>query len=267
MGSWYETCGLSNLPIVDGDPVRLVIMRYRNIAHRDGHWGSGFCYPTDLWTPVLALKGTYGDYGRLAEPKLTQWARCFLLSEGLDPDNETLNAFLQSLEGGANLKHGRVFFHEDIWKSIHGVAVPPGAVKSYFRAQGRQYLRQLRASFDVLQIHEAEKALYSIPFDDRFIENPIARAVAMKGDFGCDLAYVQLWLFERFTRAVKIDPFFPLIDQISQLVAVDAAMSRLRKFWSPQCGAGNQEDDIDSHLVLGNAIRHHITKHRRRPSP
>lgn len=62
MGCWNETCGISQMPIEGGDPVRMFL-----IVEAE-HWdeGGALYYSTDLWKPFgLPLKGTYDEYGRI----------------------------------------------------------------------------------------------------------------------------------------------------------------------------------------------------------
>ena len=56
MGSWYKTCGLSNLHITPGTPVYVFVME----ETRD----NSDCYTTSLFRPVLLpFESKYNDYG------------------------------------------------------------------------------------------------------------------------------------------------------------------------------------------------------------
>lgn len=62
MGSWDACCGISKLPIHDGDEVvDFLIGEVGSLQDR------GFiCYSNDLWTPVtIQTYGDYDDYGRI----------------------------------------------------------------------------------------------------------------------------------------------------------------------------------------------------------
>jgi len=62
MGCWNETCGITQMPICGGDPVRMFLLVEAE------HWdeGGALYYSTDLWKPFgLPLKGTYDEYGRI----------------------------------------------------------------------------------------------------------------------------------------------------------------------------------------------------------
>lgn len=75
MGSFNETCALSNLNIPYGTPVRLLFLTQNPYISSDGHEAHRGCYHFDNWfvrTPPI--KGVYDDYGRakLNDSKLPQ---------------------------------------------------------------------------------------------------------------------------------------------------------------------------------------------------
>ena len=63
MGCWNGTCMISNLPIISGEKIKLILLH--------SHYGlksvlntSAYCYPNGILTPAfLALSGEYNDYG------------------------------------------------------------------------------------------------------------------------------------------------------------------------------------------------------------
>lgn len=58
MGSWYKTCGLSQLPIIDYEEVMVVPL----VQNPDA---SDRCYSTAFWQPLMVpFYAKYGDYGR-----------------------------------------------------------------------------------------------------------------------------------------------------------------------------------------------------------
>jgi len=79
MGCWDETCGVTQVPIVSGDPVALIFLTNCNAYHDkeypDNH--SGHCYSTDIWSPrALPVLAKYNDYGGIeefAENWNTEW--------------------------------------------------------------------------------------------------------------------------------------------------------------------------------------------------
>lgn len=58
MGSWYKTCGVSNLHIRDNDDVMVFVLE-KNTDDTDR------CYSTAFWKPLmLPFYAKYGDYGK-----------------------------------------------------------------------------------------------------------------------------------------------------------------------------------------------------------
>lgn len=59
MGSWNNTCGLTNLPIIAGESVYVFPIRERDLSKYRSH-----CYSTALYQPVLIpFVAEYNDYG------------------------------------------------------------------------------------------------------------------------------------------------------------------------------------------------------------
>ena len=61
MGSWNGTCMISNLPITEGDRIKLIILR--NGMSQNLYQG-GYVYSNDMLTPsFFPITGIYDDYG------------------------------------------------------------------------------------------------------------------------------------------------------------------------------------------------------------
>lgn len=61
MGCWNETCFLTRLPILEGDPVKLLF-----IAEAGG--GRNTVHPDGFWKPIaLPFRGHYDGYGRIED--------------------------------------------------------------------------------------------------------------------------------------------------------------------------------------------------------
>lgn len=62
MGHYNETCGISQMPITAGDPVRMFLI----VENKYGDTGPALSYNSELWKPFgLPLRGTYDEYGGL----------------------------------------------------------------------------------------------------------------------------------------------------------------------------------------------------------
>jgi len=64
MGCWNGTCGISQLPIMAGDPVlAYLIMMFQ---YEDENNFSGYCYPTGFASPLtFPIRAEYNDYGSI----------------------------------------------------------------------------------------------------------------------------------------------------------------------------------------------------------
>ena len=63
MGSWNETCGISQLPIRPGEKVRVLFIVGRP-PYSDNNRTGGIYYVDDIYYPyALPVRGEYGDYG------------------------------------------------------------------------------------------------------------------------------------------------------------------------------------------------------------
>jgi hypothetical protein len=65
MGCWNGTCMISNLPIISGEKIKLVLLR-RAISSKRLFNSSGYVYSYDIFTPsFFPLTGVYNDYGMI----------------------------------------------------------------------------------------------------------------------------------------------------------------------------------------------------------
>ena len=60
MGSWYQTCAITQLPIMNGEPMRAVFLRRHDVGWRKET--SGYCGLTGAWMPIsFPIQGQYSD--------------------------------------------------------------------------------------------------------------------------------------------------------------------------------------------------------------
>lgn len=130
MGCWNGTCGITQTPIFNGDPVAVFLLIDNAIAAPDESkgdyrlWDShGHCYPNQYWTPrSIQLYGTYNDYGWFNFEE--DWNSEFVLESfqkdlvemalGMGDDEysklETIKEQISSFEGIGTLIHtGNLF--------------------------------------------------------------------------------------------------------------------------------------------------------------
>jgi hypothetical protein len=112
MGCWNNTCMISNLPIISGEKVKLVILG-NNYAEESIIGRSGYCYSNGMLSPLfLPISGTYNDYGGIEH--VVQDFNYNIISESLHKqfgntikvdrddvkENWTLEDFLDGIERG-----------------------------------------------------------------------------------------------------------------------------------------------------------------------
>lgn len=110
MGSWNNTCGLTNLPIISGEEVYVFPIRERDLSNYRSH-----CYSTALYQPVLIpFVAKYNDYGGAED--------CHGIS--LNLIMEELRRELVELEVGENQYHDIAvkrddFDDEKFFEAVH----------------------------------------------------------------------------------------------------------------------------------------------------
>ena len=130
MGSWNETCGLSNLPITYKTPCLLFLLVKREEDRNAG----GFPYPSGSWRPIsLPLHGTYDDYGTLKlDASVNEVFMPYIKERFLDAGmvNGDCVQFLRDVERGnvrspRRLSHvlpesaiGQMFVRKDVWAHL-----------------------------------------------------------------------------------------------------------------------------------------------------
>lgn len=115
MGCWTETCGLSGLPITEGDKVKLVFLlpRYRSMTIEGL---SSYCGSTSVLTPcLLPITGEYDDYGGVQNivedwntdivfKSLKDYLGDKILIEGIEHNDYTLTDVIDGITQG-NMKY------------------------------------------------------------------------------------------------------------------------------------------------------------------
>ena len=115
MGCWNETCGLSGLPITEGDKVKLVFLlpRYRSMTIEGL---SSYCDSTSVLTPcLLPITGEYNDYGGIENivedwntdivfKSLKDYLGDKILIEGIEHIDYTLTDVIDGITQG-NMKY------------------------------------------------------------------------------------------------------------------------------------------------------------------
>lgn len=235
MGCWNETCGVSNLDIEYGDPVRLILLEQDYGAPKE--YTRGFCYADDLWRPrLLPVKGKYDGYGRIEEVEENLNTKIIVhdlinvepfLWEG-DPQGSTgLMDILHRAERGLleipseEIRIGQVLVLEEVYQCV----VEIGNITR--SASARQFDEMLGARF-LAETYSSKLMAMGVPFNPKFgssekveEEKSVAELRSLSGEF------------RNFRRGMNV----------------------LRKFFSPQSGKGSQETNGAYLLRLNSVVR------------
>jgi hypothetical protein len=264
MGSWNATCQISQLPILCGDKVRVIFLQKNSFSMdppnelslkgMNDH-AKERCYSTDWWSPVtIPIRARYADYGQVDKIRK---------GHALDIFWEQLRKNLVPVPKGENEYHD-IESHvgmdwDTMWSVAHegrlrvrSVGVVP-LVPVLVREDVWQMLAKERfEDFRVLSLDtvmdsfkEARKSIDAVvtDFDDprsqlRLLFNLELEWIFQMGSFkNYRLTDAFIYLTQK-----KVPMTTKVWTDLAELVHIDSLMNRpLRKFWSPQSGAGSQD--------------------------
>jgi hypothetical protein len=267
MGSWYGTCGVTQLPLVGEDIVCLPIVQCKTT-----YSGSDFCYNNEVWEPCgIPMFGTYDDYGRIALDPGQDQVHLFnagMLGQSLvdyegDSRIEAVDKdFIMGLEEWQEAIH-----EEHLHVQSHGYV----DMKQIKKAVGRMFI--LKRVWDTLvneypapnyrgvtndkalYLAEIEKQVTSVanPYGSSFGSYSIISGVRSGRH---DAMVLSLAEHHRGTMVDGVtDPAVEmLMDQFAEYFVFNSAMEVMRKHYSPQCGAGSQDRDYKAYLLMMKAM-------------
>lgn len=281
MGSWNETCGLTQLPINGGDKVRAFIL-VDNTYEGKVQGGGNYC-PHDEWVPLgISVSGTYDSYGgmeNIVENETTQ-LMLDLLKEGWSIDDEDksrhnipdtselkLADVLNGVEKGVakystfvreDKTLGIMYVLEEVYQSImefNPIGVHYTKPQFQYKPEKIIFIEELKewyekslsrfanlppgddqtrlfyimATSDIFTAHHRDNELFDI-LRNKFVE-------LIEAGVPFDDAKVQAWC-----------------NPLWEMSHFQITMMRARKFWHPQSGKGSQNQDLDIHKKLQEAV-------------
>ena len=260
MGSWYGTCGITQMPLISDE---IVMIPLKQRAYKVG--GADVCYSNEVWAPFGApIFGKYDDYGQIAEHDGQGSVHLFnvnliydkVISIPSERGEEPVNhETILSVEGFLSAIHEDSLKFASTW---YGGSEPEQIEYQY----SKMYI--LRSVWDNLvakypkknyrgQI--ANKELYVAEITE-MVNNPSSGI----GDY-LDREYVatavRIALYRDATMVDgKVDPIINvLIDQLAELCIINNAMHEMRKLYMPQCGAGSQANDYRPYEIVMEAMQ------------
>lgn len=280
MGCWNGTCMISNLPILAGEEIKLVIL-YSPTGQIKGLSNlSGFCYSTDLLRPAFfPLTGKYNDYGMIEEivedwclelttnilkkhyPKIMTERR----SDVKEFQDYTIYDFLEGIERGS-LKvsvnnefewspFSFVMIRKDIWDGI---------VTN--QKSGLCYWNDRREGTDDYYID-------AVTYCKRKIESSLNdRKKHQKLGIGFISSFDRIFGFEDslMYNSIHTEYIVTNIEQNPQIVedyiglkVINTFLSITRKAWMIQPGSGAQNTELEPYLLLNQLISNVAETHKK----
>lgn len=257
MGCWNGTCGISNLPIKQGEEIVLFIVKEKNLFTCNG---GGYCYPTDLFEPIsLPIIGEYNDYGSIENIKNEE-----LILPKIRKMFEEKN-LIYPLDGISDLDMNTASLSQIIREIERGnirALESPSIIKLY-ELEGITKSKFLNVG--IIMFHKKLydtliKKSYNFGYKKRYLD--IIENSKDSVGFLDNIEKVILWYASRipfeFTVDYLIDSVLnsddKLLDKIVEVHTINSVLSSLRKSWIPQCGAGSQGYADDEYLELANFI-------------
>lgn len=289
MGCWNETCGVTQLPINYGDKVRLfVLVAETHWKENSGeNLGGGVCYSTDLWSPIgPPIKGEYDDYGgienleydesaKLTESRIVEgWIPVTSKHEwDKVPDKLELSDYLELIERGRgftnltfrqNMPLGVMMVHEDVYQAM--INFDSIEAHHYWNDEGTP-----RRTYEYMPLSKSIQMEYQEWYEKQLgffkklstMEDQVAKSLlAFKLELGEDHLFGGYKdgsnkVYRKVLQALAQE-FLPFESERVQKVVKDSmdlyrfqiAMSRARKMWTPQCGKGSQQNDLDIYKAI-----------------
>ena len=287
MGCWNKTCGLTNLPIKDGDEVYVFILEQSP--------DSNHCYSNHLYSPLIKpFLARYNDYG--AGDECTGYeeileiiSECVVASNNPDIDSERL----QYLMGRITEKHGSskmtpeyffalvhdglLYVEEPIYKEHHKIEfvmfrkdVVDHLLVNYkfdsYVGDGlgttgyhNNYIEYTFADIinDYQEWHDVIKSKLdsSGPFRSMCYMNT-RHAELENNKFAKCIRYT-----DNFSRIFNFDSYvFNKIEEGNDIrgfmfdcmvgIFLDFYMNQIRKSWMPMCGEGSGGQNYDHYKLL-----------------
>lgn len=290
MGCWNGTCGVSQLPIRVGDPVRAFLIGVPPYSKGDQ---SGYCYSDGRGYPMtLGFKAEYNDYGgveKIEESFVTEllWNqykdtekfylyRNYKAGGGFEDQRRDIK--FEGLEGFINDVVERDHLYLDRSLPISGAERDKHAVGLFmvhepiyqaclemFQKQTARALEEAPKYLEVLKERLSKKGEVGFFAIHSFTSSALVPEPEEKE---WDRIFPWIWHTQSYDAKSALEPYRQaFIDAIvaedqqrieailkaqAEFYAFCCAMEQLRKGWVPQAGKGSQSEgyDLQGKLIL-----------------
>ena len=260
MGCWNGTCMLSNLPIIAGDKIKLVILHSPygkgNVLNQ-----SGYCYPDGVLSPAfLPISGEYNDYGgiknivedwnyKLIEAILKKKFNGEIRVHRKTKTEWTLKDVIFGIErtnpqdeNGKDLDLSYAMIRKDIWdfavelhknEMVFNYSEEVGECKGYI-----EYYKYLERKFEKANL--PPKSIYNNR-DNIF-------------KFGGSGKLIDYFFYDMYMTDSPEEDKVDIFKQWSEIMYVISFMNQTRKSWMIQQGAGFQEASWEQYIAFSKKV-------------
>lgn len=283
MGCWNGTCMISNLPIISGEKIKLVILK-PHLGKKE-ITSSGFCYSTGLMSPAfLPIEGEYDDYGTI-EDIVEDWNTEFVLKnftsvyDALEVDKEVVNEYTlydicRGIERGSlkgkkknseefiDINLAFVMIRKDIWDALcinhkgqfwNDRKEETDKCEYYISARescDRQYQKSVDALAELDELRKSDTEDVELKLLRRsliLMNKNIFYDNRILKTINYDHSY--LVLFER-----ELDLREAINSLYTELVIINSFLESTRKSWMIQQGAGSQDADWEEYKMFNQIV-------------
>lgn len=290
MGSWNNTCGLTNLPIIAGDLVYVFPIVERDISEYRSH-----CETTAFYEPMLTpFTAEYNDYGagenceglilepfinelksRLVELSLTEASAS---ENPVDKDNFDIDTFFEAIHDDNLFVRGwrkkqAVYFTmvrkdvaDRLWREWKfDIYVGEGKATNPTDAYERDVTYEKLAEHFLPQFIESLKKTAESAEDLNKVEKQVVRQLAMSDDnvvpalrrLGRSFHHHEYWDILNLKEKVMDAVIARHYDRATELlklqllgIMVTDMMNSTRRIWLPVMHQGSQSAEYDDYRLL-----------------
>lgn len=251
MGTWNETCALSNLPIRKGDKIVFFIIQEKE---------RGYYYPV-----TLPLFGEYNQIGYVEKiTRNADFVASFLGTAVVNLD-ENLHQLIKSFSNDTYV----MMVHEEMYQSVlHEVGnrTPIGESACYQTA----LLNMVQASMHLPQVPQypmVEKAkahgLIDAAGIEKLVESEKQQIQTQNENLNTLSRYICSHLYplkDMYMNMIK-NKDADLARELVEIFMFDTALGYARKKWMPQAGAGSSSEENFIQSILAEKTLEHTRNH------
>jgi hypothetical protein len=234
MGCWNGTCALTNLPIMDGDPVALYIMK-KSYGFSQGGNGGGFCNANQYYKPLpYVVYGNYNDYGCLEDiVKGDSWE---ILEEYFKRFPSEEEDIIRNIERGNLPDYGILMIH----RQVHDSAVEEIGKRTIYGGGTcvREYTKIINKNIKLSKDVQKDKMNNGKYF------------WGISENLGFELRTDDFFV----TQLMQGRHVTEMFDKVLDYLLICAVFDDTRKFWFPQSGAGSQNEEYDLLKIFSDFV-------------